>query len=238
MLMDALSLTESIPKSGNGRRLRIRSTVSFTACWLRLGRTSSSHHLVATSTAHRVWRYSPLVLCPQWATRSTSKNPGRPSSQSAKVRTGIFFLRRVPGLGGVPVPLRRRTVGTKEAVDGGCAHLEKEFLRFRPDLEHSLLLEDGYDLGKEGSQSLGTDAATGLPDLKAVEVLRLSSVAKKPDGGLTVVTGKGDKFIQDQGFFLAARLKVPGPPGFHKLGYTGLGHRFLLLSVTQFMRNR
>ena len=69
-------------------------------------------------------------------------------------------------------------------------------------------------------------------------MLRLSSVLKKPDGGLAVVTGEGHKFVQNQSFLLAAGLKVPELPGFHKLGYTGLGHRFLLLSVTQFMRNR
>ena len=69
-------------------------------------------------------------------------------------------------------------------------------------------------------------------------MLWLSTVAKKPDGGLAVVTGEGHKFVQDKGFLLAVGLKVPRPPGFHKLGYTGLGHRFLLCSVTQFMRNR
>ena len=66
----------------------------------------------------------------------------------------------------------------------------------------------------------------------------LSSVSKKPDGGLAVVTGEGHKFVQNQGFLVVAGLKVPTLPGFHKLGYTGLGHRFLLLLVTQFMRNR
>jgi len=69
-------------------------------------------------------------------------------------------------------------------------------------------------------------------------VLRLSSVSKKPDGGLAVVTGKGHEFIQNQSFLFPTGAKIPGPPGFHKLGYTGLGHRFLLLSVTQFMRTR
>ncbi len=95
-------------------------------------------------------------------------------------------------------------MGTKETVDGGCTHLEKEFLRFRPDLEHAFLLEDGHDLGQEWGQPLRADAATGFPDLKegslhirgvdprpspAIQVLWLSSVAKKPDGGLAVVTG-------------------------------------------------
>jgi len=69
-------------------------------------------------------------------------------------------------------------------------------------------------------------------------VLRLSSISKKPDGGLAVVTGEGHKFVQNQSFLLAAGLKVSGPPEFHRLGYPGLSSRFLLLSVTQFMRNR
>jgi len=72
----------------------------------------------------------------------------------------------------------------------------------------------------------------------AVEVLRLSFVSKEPDGGLAEVTGEGHEFVQNQSFLLVAGLKVSGSPGFHKLGYPGLGHRFLLLSVTRFMRNR
>jgi len=97
------------------------------------------------------------------------------------------------------------------------------------------------------------EAITGFPYLKkgslhlrgvdprfspAVEVLRLSSVSEKPDGELAVVTGEGHKFVQNQSFLLAAGLKVPGPPEFHRHGYPGLSYRFLLLSVTQFMRNR
>jgi len=76
----------------------------------------------------------------------------------------------------------------------------------------------------------------GLPS--AVEVLWLSSVSKKPDGGLAVVTGEGHEFVQDQSFLFPTGAKMPRLPGFHKLGYPGLAHRFLLLSVTQFMRNR
>jgi len=109
------------------------------------------------------------------------------------------------------------------------------------------------NLEKAWSQAVGMEAITGFPDLKkgslhlrgvdprfspAVEVLRLSSVSKESDGGLAAVTGEGHEFVQNRSFLLAASLKVPGSPGFHKLGYTRLGHRFLLLSVTQFMRNR
>jgi len=77
-----------------------------------------------------------------------------------------FLSEKSSGLRGAPVPLRRGTVGTKEAVDGSRAHLEKEFLRFRPDLEHSFLPEYGHNLGKEWGQPFGTDAATGFPYLK------------------------------------------------------------------------
>jgi len=56
--------------------------------------------------------------------------------------------------------------------------------------------------------------------------------------GLSVVTGEGHEFVQDQSFLFPTGAKIPRSPGFHKLGYTDLGHRFLLLSVTQFMRNR
>ena len=155
---------------------------------------------------------------------------------------------------GLPQPLLGQSpLGTKEAVDGGCTHPKKEFLRFRPDLERAFLVEHRDNLGKEWGQPFGTDATTGFPYLKkgslhiwgvdprpspAVQVLRLSSVAKKSDSGLAVVAGKGHEFVQNQSFLFPTGAKIPGSPGFHKLGYTGLGHRFLLLSVIQFMRNR
>jgi hypothetical protein len=39
-----------------------------------------------------------MILSPQWATLSISKNPGRFSCQSAKVRIGTQFFNRFPGL--------------------------------------------------------------------------------------------------------------------------------------------
>jgi len=145
-------------------------------------------------------------------------------------------------------------VGTKKAVDGGRAHPYKEFLRFWPDLEQPFLLEHGHNFGKEWGQPFGTDATTDFPYLKkgslhirgvdprsspAVEVLRLSSISNEPpNGGLSVVTGEGHESVQNQGFLFPTGAKIPGPPGFHKLGYPGLSYRFLLLSVTQFRRNR
>lgn len=47
--------------------------------------------------------------------------------------------------------LRRgfRQVGTKQADDGSWAQLKEKPLRFRPDLELPMALEDGHDLRKE-----------------------------------------------------------------------------------------
>lgn len=45
-------------------------------------------------------------------------------------------------------------------VNDGRAQLYKEFLRFRPDLERSFLLEYRHSLWKEWSQPFETDAAT------------------------------------------------------------------------------
>ena len=59
-----------------------------------------------------------------------------------------LLFEKSSGLRCALLPFRRGPVGTKEAVDGGRAHLHKEFLRFRPQLEHSFLLEGGHNLGK------------------------------------------------------------------------------------------
>lgn len=44
----------------------------------------------------------------------------------------------------------------------------------------------------------------------AVQVLELSSTAKKPDGGLVMATGKDHEFVKNQCFCLAALLKYLG----------------------------
>jgi hypothetical protein len=140
----------------------------------------------------------------------------------------------------------------KEPVNGGCGHLYKGSLFFRPELEHAFLPEHAHNLREKRCQVLGTYLSADFLDLQkaslyvrgvhpwpslAVQVFWLSSVPKEPNGGLLVVTGKGHEFVQNQSFLPVACLKVPGPPGFYQLGYTDLGHWFLL-SVTQFMRNR
>src|SRR5207253_8702956 len=53
---------------------------------------------VATSTMLSVYRNWPASLQPQCATRSISRNPGRASVQSAKVRMVIWRLSSVPAL--------------------------------------------------------------------------------------------------------------------------------------------
>ena len=70
----------------------------------RLGRATISVHEVATSTNTRVCRYSPAVVSPQCATKSTSTKPGFFSPQSANGRMGMAFF-KVPGLV-VPRPCR------------------------------------------------------------------------------------------------------------------------------------
>ena len=141
-------------------------------------------------------------------------------------------------------------MGTKETVDGGCAHLEKEFLRFRRDLKHSFLLEHGYDLRQEWGQPLRADAATGLPHLKegslhirgvdpwpfpAVEVLRFCRFEEA--GWRTFGGNRLGRQIHSESKFSpcgspqgtgAARIPQARP---------GLGPRFLS-PVTPFMRNR
>jgi len=51
-----------------------------------------------------------------------------------------------------------------------------------------------------------------------------------------VVTGDSHELVEDPALFPLASPKILWPPGFHKLGYTGLGHRFLS-QVTQFKKS-
>jgi len=69
-----------------------------TASWLRLGKAIGSAQPVHKSVQVRVYKNCPVALSPQCATRSTSMNPCWSSFQSAKVRTGMFSLSKVPGL--------------------------------------------------------------------------------------------------------------------------------------------
>lgn len=83
----------------------------------------------------KVWRCSPWALSLQWVTRSTSREPGFLSSQSAKVRTGIWCLRTV--LSFVVLRPRKGFVqwSAEQAADGVQAHLKEKPLRLRSDPE-------------------------------------------------------------------------------------------------------
>ena len=96
--MNSLPLSESRPRKGKGSLCPTRCTAPPTLSWPLPHTGWHSTHPVATSTAVNVLRYKPSVLSPQWATRSTSRNPGRSSFHSLKVRIGIDAFSRLPGL--------------------------------------------------------------------------------------------------------------------------------------------
>jgi hypothetical protein len=103
--MNSAPLSESSPRRGNGRIPAMSTSASWTHRWALLRRARGPVHPVATQTRSSVWQNSPRGSPPSWATRSTSQNPGRRSSHSAKVRMGICRFRIEPGL----VPERPRT---------------------------------------------------------------------------------------------------------------------------------
>jgi len=55
---------------------RRRHSAAVTVASLRLRSATNSTQPVLTSIMSRLWRYSPLVASPQWATRGTSTKPG------------------------------------------------------------------------------------------------------------------------------------------------------------------
>ena len=96
--MNSPPLSESIPSNGKGNLWRMRWIASETASCERWSSPVTSVQPVERSVQVHVFRYWPSVVLPQCATRSISRNPGRSSSHSVKVRTGMRRLSRLPGL--------------------------------------------------------------------------------------------------------------------------------------------
>src|SRR2546425_5156604 len=127
--MNSEPLSLSRPARGTGNRLRISCTPPRTRAWPLPHKACSSIQLVATSTAQRVKRKKPRVVPPQWATRSTSRKPGRASFHSVKVRIGICCLSQV--LGRVVVAPAQRVAGARgrqQASEGWPAGLAEQFV--------------------------------------------------------------------------------------------------------------
>ena len=102
-LRNSLPLSVSIPRNGNGRAPRSRSTASTTT---PASRTSSGTHSVqplAISVSTSVQTKLPAIDDPQCATRSASTKPGAGSCQSPNVRTATL-----PRTGSPPARRRRR----------------------------------------------------------------------------------------------------------------------------------
>src|SRR3989304_1756890 len=96
--MNSLPLSESMPSKSKGKSWRMASIAAQTASWLRLGKAIGSVQPVHRSVQVKVYKNWPATLSPQCATKSTSRKPGLSSLQSAKMRTGMFFLSKLPGL--------------------------------------------------------------------------------------------------------------------------------------------
>src|SRR6476646_7429853 len=92
-----------------------------------LGTERFSVQPVAMSVTVSVNACWPARLPPSWETRSISTNPGRASSQSAQVRTGIWLLSSDPGLVTArPSVLAFAPFGRQPAIDGGCRHRHQQ----------------------------------------------------------------------------------------------------------------
>ena len=91
--MKALSLSESILRTGTGKCRRVTSSPSTMSDFSRATRATASVHPEHTSVATRLHRNVPYIESPPWETKSTSRNPGDVSFQSANVRTGTHAPR-------------------------------------------------------------------------------------------------------------------------------------------------
>lgn len=96
--MNSLPLSESMPSNGKGSLWRIRWIALETASRERCNRAATSVQPVQMSVQRSTCSDIALWWFSQYATRSLSINPGRSSSHSVKVRTGMRFFSRLPGL--------------------------------------------------------------------------------------------------------------------------------------------
>jgi hypothetical protein len=87
--MNSDPLSESTPRIGNGILWTMSLSARKTHVPALLGTERFSVQPVAMSVTVSVYANWPARLPPWWETRSISTNPGRASSQSAQVRTGI-----------------------------------------------------------------------------------------------------------------------------------------------------
>src|SRR5271163_2468506 len=96
--MNSDPLSESMPTMGNGKHFRAWSMAWVTQMAALFGTDRLTVQPLATSVMVRVKQNSPKEFPPSWPTRSTSQNPGTPSSHSDQVRMGIWDLSKLPGL--------------------------------------------------------------------------------------------------------------------------------------------
>ena len=83
--------------SGKGKRDSTTMTASTISDCSLAGSATHSVQPEATSVSTSVWTKEPTALVPQCVTRSISIDPGRVSSQSAKVLTATSFRTRLRG---------------------------------------------------------------------------------------------------------------------------------------------
>ena len=97
-LMNSEPLSKSMPKTGNGTHPTAASRAEM-MCFSALFRIERVKvHPVSTSVMFTVRVNSPLRVGPQWATVSTSKNPGSASISSPALRILMELRSNGPAL--------------------------------------------------------------------------------------------------------------------------------------------
>ena len=97
-LMNSEPLSQSMPVTANGTASTNASKAASTCtrALFRMGWVYTQP--VCTQVKFTLLANSPFRVGPQWATVSTSKNPGSPSTSSPALRTWIDWRSRCPGL--------------------------------------------------------------------------------------------------------------------------------------------
>ena len=125
--MNSDPLSESTPRIGNGMLRAMSLSAARTHLAVLSGTERFSVQPVAMSVTVKVNAWPPARLPPSCQTKSISTNPGRASSHSAQVRTGIWLLSSDPGFVPTrPWSLVSGSLISQAAIDGGCRHRRQQ----------------------------------------------------------------------------------------------------------------
>ena len=140
--MNSPPLSESMPRMGNGSDGLISLMASTQNLSLRPMNAVVTVQPVAISVMSSVFMYSPRMLSPQWATRSTCRNPGLSSCPICECADWNLVFEQCSGLcGSAALDSDLLSCRNEDSVDGGSADGKNECFVIFGELDLFVSLE-------------------------------------------------------------------------------------------------